>query len=230
MRYWTYGEIKTKVEKDLELQDEAFISGDELLSYYNEAVDDAESHIHTIYEDYFLTSANLALIEGQSEYALPEDIYANKVRSIVYSANNIIFPIRRMKDWKKFETGALANTYQTPNCYHYLIKNPSAAAGIKLVLYPSAKESSNSNVTIWYLRNANRATASTSICDIPEFASYVIQFMKVKCLEKEGHPNLTFATQTLDYLRKQMVETLSEMVPDSDNEIETDLTAYEEMT
>lgn len=230
MRYWTYGEIKTKVEKDLELQDESFISGDELLSYYNEAVDDAESHIHTIYEDYFLTSATLPLVEGQSEYSLPTDIYANKVRSIVYAANNIIFPIRRLKDFKKFETAALANTYQTPYRYHYLIKNPSAAAGIKLVLYPPAQETSSSHVTIWYLRNATRATTVSDVCDIPEFVSYVIQFMKVKCLEKEGHPNLAFATQTLDYLRKQMVETLSEMAPDADNEIEYDLTAYEEMS
>lgn len=230
MNYWTYSQIKEKVERDLDVQDEIFIQDDELLGYVNEAIDTCEAEIHTIYEDYFLTSANLSLIAGQSEYSLPSDIYANKIRGIIYSNGTDIFPIKRIKDWYKFEKMALLKQYPPSVEYSYFLKNPSASAGIKLILIPAARATDSTSVTVWYLRNANRLTSSSDLCDIPEFTSFVIQYAKCRIQEKEGHPNLTLSLQILEQLRNQMRDTLRDMVPDNENQIEMDTRIYEEMS
>lgn len=230
MIYWTWAEIKDKVERDLDLQDETFIQDEEMLGYANEAIDEAEAEILTLYEDYFLTSANLALVTGTSEYSLPSDIYATKIRSIIYRSGSLIFPITKIKEWNKFEAIAFETTYPATQTYKYILKNPSAAAGYKIVLYPPAMETSASNVTIWYIRNANRLTSLTDTCDIPEFVQFVIQYIKVRCYEKEGHPNLQFAVQALEKQRSMMVQTLGDMIPDGDSEIQKDFSYYEEMS
>ena len=230
MRYPTYGELRQRIQKELEIEDGKFISSSELLSYFNQAVDDAEQTIHTLFEDYFLTSAALPLVAGQSEYALPDDIYASKIRSVIYTKGTTSYEIERIRDMRKFKEIALEQVSPSTDGYRYILKNPSGADGIKLVLYPAARETDSAAVTIWYLRNATRAESDSSVCDIPEFSSYVVQFVKVMVMTKEMHPGLPLAIQTLEYFRKQMIETLSEMVPDGANKIEMDLTLYEEMT
>ena len=70
---------------------------------------------------------------------------------------------------------------------------------------------------------------SDSVCDIPEFVDYILQFMKVRCYEKEGHPNTTMAMGLLDYKKKNMINTLSNMVPDGDNLLDQDNSFYWEM-
>jgi hypothetical protein len=71
MRYWTFAEIKAKVESDLGMEDEDFVSADEMLAYGNEAIDEAEAEIHTINEDYFLTMGPISLVSGTDSYDLP---------------------------------------------------------------------------------------------------------------------------------------------------------------
>ena len=55
----TYADLKSYLEKELDLEDETFITADEMQSYFNEAVDMIEAAIHNIYEDYFLTNASI---------------------------------------------------------------------------------------------------------------------------------------------------------------------------
>ena len=52
-KYWTLGQIKAKVKRDLDIESEVFIQPDELIEYINDAIDEAESEIHSLYEDYF---------------------------------------------------------------------------------------------------------------------------------------------------------------------------------
>lgn len=229
MRYPTYLEIKSKVERDLDLGSAAdLISPEEMLGYYNEAVDDCESIIHTLYEDYFLTSSPFPFVAGQSEYSLPSDIYATKIRALIFDDGVNVYSIPRIKDRRKFEEAAIARSYTSNHVYQYLLKNPSSS-GIKLTLFPAAKATTSAPV-IWYIRNATRATQDSDLCDIPEFSSYVIQFMKVRVMEKDNHPNLQLAIQQSQYLRSQMEATLRDMVPDGDTQLEADMTSYLEMS
>lgn len=223
--FWSYAEIKAKVESDLDLEDETFIRADEMLGYANEAVDEAEAEIHGIYEDYFLTRSPLALVTGTEEYAFPSNIYANKIRRIMYRNGGDYYTISRIRDWKKFEEYTEEIAYQSSTRYRYFLINSTAGAP-KIVLSPPAKETSASNVTIWYIRNANRFAADTDKCDIPEFVEFVIQYMKVRCYEKEGNPLVQKAITDLEQQRDQMTATLQAMVIDDDDEIQPDLTLY----
>lgn len=92
-------------------------------------------------------------------------------------------------------------------------------------------ESAPFRVTCNYIRTANRMIDDDSVLDIPQFATYVKAFMKERCLEKEpGNPGLGDAQKETVRLREQMLATLSEMVPDNQNQIEMDMSHYEEMS
>lgn len=227
-QFMTYLQLKTKVQNDLDLEDELFVSETEMLGYANEAVREAAAEIGDIYEDYFLKRATLTLVNGQEEYDLPADIYANKIRRIIYANGGTTYSVNRIRDWKKFEEYALANVTKSATVYNYFVTNASAG-GIKLLLVPPAKED-GAFVTIWYLRECNVLAVDTDVCDIPEFSSFILQYMKVRCYEKEMHPNLSMAIAALEQQRAQMVATLTAMIPDADNEIEPDLSLYYDMS
>ena len=226
--FFTLAEIRSKVEKDLDLEDEVFVTTTELNSYCNEAIDEAEAEIHGLYEDYFLNKATITLVQGTSDYALPSDIYAHKIRRIIYQNGATIYPIERMKDWKKFEQKAITDFYPGTAWYSYLILN-AVAGSPKLSLVPTAQES-GAYVTVWYIRNAARLTNDSDICDIPEFVNFIYQYMKVRVYEKEMNPNTQGAIAVLQQQRELMQGTLATMVPDADNNIEMDLSSYEEQS
>lgn len=226
MRYWTWAEIKEKVNDDLDLQDETFIDEAELLRYANEAIDEAESEIHGLYEDYFLSRDTISLVSGTDEYDMPTDIYANKIRDIVYVNGSTVYSLRRLRDWHKFQNYEVELAVGAGTVYEYFLLNTTPGSP-KIVFSPRIRETGDF-IKVYYLRNANRLTIDADICDIPEFVHFVMAFMKYKCLSKEGHPNTELALSDLERQRQQMVSTLAGMVPDSNNEIEADLSHYRE--
>jgi hypothetical protein len=245
MRLWTYKEARDKILLDMDLTEEDFITPNELIGYFNEAIREAESEIHKIHEDYFLSKAVLPLVGAQAEYDLPTDIYANKVRALIYNANTTnIYPIRRIRTIEKFWDSAVTNVYGTSDDYRYLIRN-DAATGYKIVLFPASRETGNV-VDVWYLRAANRlpligetkpaplvgvysvAEVEAFEIDIPEFISFVLKFVKVRCMDKEGDPRQELGLQILQQQRKQMVDTLTQMVVDDDDTVIQDMSHYAE--
>ena len=88
MTYKTYAQLLAKIEKDLDLESEDFIQDDELMEYFNDAIRECESHIHKLgLEDvYFKTFDNPSLVSGTSDYAMPTNIFANKIIECVSSA------------------------------------------------------------------------------------------------------------------------------------------------
>lgn len=215
----TYADLKSYLEKELDLEDETFITDQEMQGYFNEAVDMIEAAIHNIYEDYFLTQAVFPITANTAGYALPSDIYAQKIRKILYNDNGSLkYEIRRLK---KLEDILYI---QSTDLYAYVILN-SSTSGLQLTLYPTPQDT-NSNITMWYIRNAKRFTADTDVCDIPEFSNVLVQFVRWKCLNKEGHPDTVQAASDLDRMRQEMVDTLTARVPDEDNFVLKDTTFY----
>lgn len=234
-KYWTWAQIKAKLARELELGDlgsEDFIDETELLGYANDAIDDAEAEIHAIYEDYFLTRTALTLVDGTDTYALPTNIYAMKIRSVIYFSGSNVYEVKRVRDWKKFLDYRLDRANSTAGCdYRYFVVNTTSGTP-QITLSPAAYES-GAVCEIWHLRNANRLEADADICDIPEFAGYVFDYVREKVLFKEqaGTPKHQKAALDLEATKVRMVETLTAMVPDSNNEIEVDLSAhYGDMT
>jgi len=221
MRQWTWSELKEKLQDDLDLQEEQFIDEVELLAYANEAIDDVEAEIHSLYEDYFLTSQSVSTTLGSRTVALPSDIYAWKIRNFMFDSGTLhyeVFPVKSLRKLPGIEP---------EENYRYIMRN-DPAAGMQIRLYPIARETSSTNLTLWYIRNASVLTSDVSTCDIPEFANYVLQHVKVRCYEKEGHPNLPQAMAERDRLKLLMVETLENMKDDENDEIPQDFTHYEE--
>jgi len=232
VRYWTLAEMRTKVENESDLQDEDFIRSSELIEYFNEAIDEAEAEIHALYEDYFLKSAQVNVASGDTQLDLPTDIYAHKIRRILFkeglgAESSTVYTIDRIRDWKKFEQKAVYDTQLTTDLYKYFLTNATPGSP-KIEIMPKIRETGV--VTIWYLRNANRLSADTDICDIPEFANFIFAHVKVKIQEKEGHPGLQESLMKLESERNRMTGVLAQMVPDADNTIEMDTSLYEEMS
>lgn len=216
----TYAELKLSLQKELDLEDETFITADEFLNYFNSAVDEVESAIHTIYEDYFLTKANISLVSGTATYDFPEDIYAQKIRAILYNdSGSKKYFVQRVK--KLEETMWVENN----DFYKYLITNTSAD-GLQIQFFPTPSETSSTNMTIYYLRNAKRFEDSTDVCDIPEFTHVIVQYVRWKCMSKEGHPGTQEALADLERMKADMVTTLEARVPDEDNFVMMDQSFY----
>lgn len=227
----TYGTIRDKVKRELALEDEEFITEDEILGYYNDAISECEAEIHTLYEDYFLSNANLSLVNGEDDIDIPSDIYGLKIRGIIYNNRaDLIYPIKRIRELRKFSEIAVTQVFGQNNLYYrYILINRSASEGNKIKLVPASSEDSDTVVTIWYLRRAARALVDNDPCDIPEFLNFIYAFMRVACKMKENNgscpPELIGA---LEKQRSLMKDTLQNKVVDEDNEVEQDFSHYEE--
>lgn len=230
-RFWTYGEIRTKVEQDLDLEGETFIQPTEMLGYANEAVEQAEKILLGLTggADYFLDKNPLTLASGTDTYTLPPKIYAHKIRGITYRNGSRAYQIHRVRDWKKFQEYEL-NQVGGPSfgCeYKFFLLN--SAAGAPVIIFSPSVVESGQFVTVWYQRVANRFLTDADVLDIPEASNYVMQFMKKRSYEKEGHPNLPLAITDLNKQEADLQAALAEMIPDMENEIELDLSFYAEM-
>lgn len=228
-RYWTYLELKTKVLQDGDLEGETFIQPSEMLGYCNEAIDNAEKIVKNVYPDYFLDKAPLTLVAATQEVALPDAIYAHKLRRITYRNGSEVYTIDRVRDWKKFEEYEEQAANSGSNVeLRYFILNQTAGSPRITFNRPLTATDAAATVTAWFVRQANRVEEDADLLDIPEAANYVMCFMKFKCLEKEGHPGVSLAVAQLNAEEASLQADLVEMVPDGDDEIEQDKSFYGE--
>lgn len=371
MKVWRFEEVQRKVLEDLDLQDETFITPTEFAGYVNDAINDTEAEIQnlTLSPDYFLSKKPLPLVLGQTDIKLPADIYANKIRGVVYQNGPIIYPMSKLKLRTQFMDIPFSQQFGQADDYRYLITNQEPGQ-VRMQLLPAARESAilppplpyPESFTpspalfypamLWYIRAAQRmpiptynnvpgellpreslvpasidaaldtistvcgsvrpsdgvtpyvpggqyyvlgdivyltttgtlpaplqantpyyviqtgtpgviqlaasqqlARAGTAIdltdqgvgyhqlsvvtttrilaklpVDIPQFYPFLIALVKWKCLFKEKDPRLADIEKEIVQQREQMTATLSKMVPDLDDEIEPDFSAYEEMS
>jgi hypothetical protein len=229
MRAWTYQEVKRKVERELDLTEEAFIDENEMMDYCNAAIDEAEAEILKIHEDYFLTSEPLELVSGTANYPLPTSTYAAKLRALVYSSGGRIYSIARVRGSAKYLD--IAETNNSPSGsedYRYFLSNAGTEDGFQINLVPPSREDGEV-VTVWFIRNAERVTDASDVIDIPEFAQFIVTYMKAMCRAKENGGEMPAdAAALVEQQRKLMIETLTQMVPDDDDTVEQDMSHYVE--
>jgi len=212
MKTWTYAEAREKLQDDLDLQEELFITPNELMGYFNDAIDEAETIVHNLYEDYFLTSDTVTVLNGVSRYPMPVDIFANKLRLVTLD-DDCETEIKRAKLGAKSEYDLAYN-----------IQHRNALEGITFNLLGTTTP--GQVITRWYIRNANRVSEDSSLIDIPESMGFIFAYVKAMAMTKESHPMIQKAMADLDFQRQNLTVTLQSMVPDGDNYISPDLAFY----
>ena len=240
MQALTYGQIESKLRKDLDLQDENnFVGNDEMAGLFNEAIDVVESVILKIDEDYFLTKGTLSLVDGAADIALPSTIYAQKIRALIYANGNDIYNLTRIRDPHEFLQRALINNQVSDTEeYQYFLRMDAGSAQAVIELVPPAYES-GAYLTCWFIRNAariplieegsNRAAQIATAIDIPEWRALLEQYVKMRCHEKlKDQAAATDAAAKVKALTEAMTDALTNRVPDRDDEVPQDLSHYEE--
>lgn len=229
-KYWKLPEIIAKMKSELDLDEEDFADDNELREYANDAIDEAESVIHTLNEDYFLTRLpDVALEDGVDEYPMPDDIYAQKIRKIVFYDGTFIYEVPRIGTLEKFIEYRMTRafpTYDNLTLGYFVTNLTSSNPRIAFSPIPVAR----GKFEVWYIRNANRLEDNEDVCDIPEFVRFVFDFIRERVAYKEaaGSPRHADAVDKLNQTRDNMRITLQEMVIDGENELPLDMTHYEE--
>jgi len=233
MDYKTWTTLKAEIVDELDLEDEDFITATELMRKTNDLIKHAEAVIHNLHEDYFRRSDNIEITSGTASYAMPTDIYANKMRRVIFNDGTNKYRVKRipLDDIVNVETG---------DDYQYDIINTSATTGVQMVLYPTPDFNDKSGslrsprrFTRWYLRCANQIATGASKVDLPEFYTFLKAGLKLYALLKqEGTvPQMALQAAAADFAAEEqrMKDSLASMVvDDEEGKIEPDTTFYEE--
>lgn len=142
----TYGDALTFVQDKLDLRDDSMIDGDELQTYFKEAIRYCESEIHKLNAEdcYFEASAAVALVSGKSDYSLPSGIYGNKIRRVQYISGADIYEIERLTKASRYNDAELLRQYSSGStqAYGYMLMNLDPRLGTKMRMFPTPAESS----------------------------------------------------------------------------------------
>ena len=233
----TYAQLKAKFERDLDLEDEDFVQDTELMEIFNDGIREAEGEIHKLglEELYYLEKDLPSVVSGTQEYAMPSNIYSSKLVKCIYNDGNRVYPIKELRGRKRFEKIAHnANTTHSQPVYEYYLRNAytnDTTMSTKWGLSPTPTETSSTRFTRWYIREANKLEATTSVCDLPDAClNFLYTYAAWRVWGKEGDMRAAEAKNELENQRKVMVQNLSDMTPDEENEIEMDTSTYEDMS
>ena len=186
--------------------------------------------IHNLYEDYFLVETDpIAMVTGTFKYNYPSDIYANKIRKIIFmdglGSDARVHIIKRLKSLDAAKSIDLIYSDVSDPLLSWIPIN-TAAEGRKIRIFPNSGRTGY--MSIFYIRNAKQLVLDTDVCDIDEFEEYPILYGKLQAFMKDGDPRASDVKQLLDEMEADMTLTLSEMSPDKDTELEADVSHYDE--
>lgn len=158
----TLSQIRDKIRLDLKMQEEPWLSDIEINKYINDAIDEAEAEIHTTYEDYFLTKEYMYLVNGKRRYALPTDIYANKIRKIYYNSENDKYVIQRVKKLDNIPN------IDDEDYYRYLIVNSanisvSSVDSVGVITLKAEHGLSVGDTAVFYSSNKSTVVGSGTV-------------------------------------------------------------------
>lgn len=231
MAFKTLSEVRSKIERDLDLEEEEFIQDAEMIEYINDAITIIEAHMNTmgLKDRYFYKRTTVDLVSGTAEYALPEDLYEDKIKEVVYSNGATIYRVGLLDSDRTEEEIEQLNRFSTTEWYQYLIRNDEAD-GKMLQLVPASRETVSDAIIIGYFRDILRVSADDDVVEVPDIAlQWLYQYVKVMVYEKESHVNYGPSAEKLSLLEGLMLSTLRGQLADSQNtKLEMDKSSYEE--
>lgn len=220
MRYWTWGEIREKIEDEFDLQEEPdMLSEGELCGYLNDAIDSIEQFF--VARKYFLSATTIAMVAGQRDYDLPTDIYANKIKKLIYDYNEI----KPIKDLSKI---TIVESLSGVGDFCYILINSGSRPKIRIL--PTPQESGT--MDLYYVRNAARIEEDgddDQEIDIPEANLYIIEHLRREIYRKEKNWMMVEkCDQRLKELKISFEDALDAQTDDDNNFIEPDTSFLED--
>jgi hypothetical protein len=134
----TYGYIQNYVQDALDLQEETFITPDELLTYCEEALKFCEAEVHKLGIDdlYFETCAPIVLKASRTEFALPSNIFANKITRLVFNNGSEIYDVTRIRNQYRYSDLAVTDQFSQSARYQFMLLNHDIRVGSRIRLTP----------------------------------------------------------------------------------------------
>jgi hypothetical protein len=99
---------------------------------------------------------------------------------------------------------------------------------MKIKLYPASRETSSTNVTIFYRRKANRIVSDSTVIDIPEGDSFIKQWVIDKAANKERMTPDAPESAALARKRELLLNSLTNQIDDENNEVTMDISHYQD--
>lgn len=233
MAFKTKAQVVTKIELDLDLEEEEFIQPNEMTGYINDAITIIEAHLTTmgLRDRYFYKRTTLSLTSGTADYALPTDLYEDKIKEVVYSNGATIYRVNLLDNDNTEEEIEHLNRFSTTEYYQYRIRSDSSTQKY-FQLVPASRETASNVIIIGYFRDLLRVSVDADLVEVPEIALlWLYQYVKVKVYEKESHANYGASLAELEALEETMLSTLQGQVADSGNtKLDMDKSIYEEMS
>lgn len=229
----TFGELRGQVEKELDTEEEQFIQETEMQGYFDSGITLIEAEIVKLglREKYLQGESFISTIQGQSDYALPADIVANKIRKMVYRNGLLVYTLRPYRGEEQYVAEDIA-ALQTPNeYYHYAFIKAGGVTYIRLIGTPQVAVTNAIRMKHWI--KLNRYTDDNTICDLPDICyEFLLSYVRYRIYSKEGPSNANAQNEKADMgtLRALMTDTLQNQVADPDMDLmDRDWSHYEEM-
>ncbi len=228
-KFWTWTQTWALLVEQLDLENEDIVDEDEMMGYANEAIDHCEGVINGLHEEYFLSRSTLTIVAGTESYDIPPTMWGHKIRSLVYYNGTDVYEVRRIPTMQKFieyrMSRANSETADGVAMEYFVVNN---TAGDPQILFTPAP--TGGSVEVWHLRQANRVTTGADVIDLPECFQYIVDYCHERTWFKEaaGGPRHQMAVARLGKTEEAMILKLKPAIVDGHEELEGDMSAYEE--
>ena len=221
---WTLEKLIFKIQNDLELHAENFVTPEEVKAFINDAIADAEQLIIDSFSDFFLTFVDYPLAVSDAVIPLPDDIFDFRIRGIYYDTQGYAQSDGNTSDWYKIkklplERFALVNK---SDIYHYRLINDNVT-GPRIGLYPSYREKAGALTRLWYIRQASRLINNSDVLETGIKPQFILSHAKIAVMNKEGDPMIDVQMANLAVQEQKMVSAISRLTDDDED-------SYLEMT
>lgn len=214
---WTLARLTSKIQDDLELHEENFVTTDDIHEFINDAIADAEETIIDLFSDFFLKFIDLEVTAGQQLVDLPLDIYEGRIRGLFYNQSGFdaVNPNLQSYKLRKIPLEEVMNV-QVNDDYRYRLMNPSAET-MALYFYPAITVDSDDQFRLWYIRQAQRLFNDNDVLEKGLRPQYILAHAKVSILDKAGDPAVIEAKEKKADQEARLTSSLARLSDDDED-------------
>jgi hypothetical protein len=217
----TYGDFKQELEDelDIDIDQGEVVSDTQFKRAVNRYTRECALHIYPMNQDYYRTTDIVSLVDATSEYAMPTGIFANKIRYVQFDDSSVDYEVFRIK------LEEIPNV-ETTDDFQYDIIN-KISGGTKYKVYPTPTANDSTSMTRHFIRAINEVSGDASVIDLPD-TTLLYHLCKIFLMRKKGDPMLAMEIQQTPYYQRLYHTNLEVMLPNWNEQMDPDLSHYEE--